>query len=250
MFMRLLTIAGSLFASSLLGLAASTPASAQIEGSKPDGIFSMPRVNDAIWDSVITQDEIKFVHRLSGAVCHAQRGDLVLAKTIDFAPDGSDSGCEYNKTDATGLSRMTLYFYTDPTLSGPQEYRSAKAAIVQNASISAVEVTEDKDEAQKCYQATVPTLAGAILEKRKADGAPSGDSQFAMGLALYDIKVPSINGRPAMGQSSLLSVYQTGDWIIKTRVTLPRDSKSYTEACRYSAFANLYMARTVSSVES
>lgn len=203
------------------------------------------KVNPANWLFINTKDGENYVHKASGAICVGNFRDLKLTAIRDYAPDGSNIGCQYDKAGEQGPSRLTVYVYTAEGLTGPKAYQGAKDAIAQLGQTTATTIIERKEEGQKCHQAVMRPLAQALLGRMKEEGAEGEEAQLGLGLALYDYDIPKINGRPAAAQTSMLSVYQTGKWIVKTRTTLPKSETSYGDACNYGGLASVALARVI-----
>ena len=79
----------------------------------------------------------------------------------------------------------------------------------------------------------------------KKEGTEGEDAQLGLGVAMYNYTIPASNGRPASAQTSMLSVYQTGKWVVKTRVTVPASETSYRDACNYGGIASVALARSI-----
>ncbi|MEP4783490.1 MAG: hypothetical protein ABJX46_02080 [Erythrobacter sp.] len=203
------------------------------------------KVDPANWLYIETENGSNYVHKSSGAICIEKFRDLKLATIRDYAPDGTNSACQYDKTTEAGLSRLTIYVYTAPGLTGPAAYQGAKDAITQFNQNTAVTVTQRKEEGQNCHKGVIQPLAEGILSRMKKEGSEGEDANLGLGIAMYDYDIPVVNGRPARQETSLLSVYQTGKWIVKTRVTLPKSETSYADACNYGGIASVGQARVI-----
>lgn len=201
--------------------------------------------NPANWLFIETENGKNYVHKASGAICVDNFRDLKLAAIKDYAPDGSNSGCQYDKNAVAGLSRLTVYFYTAEGITGPAEYSAAKRTIAQIGEATALTVTERREEAQTCHRGVIEPLGKAILARMKKEGSEGEDANLGLGLAMYDYDIPEVNGRPAQLQTSMLSVFETGKWIVKTRVTIPKSEESYAQACNYGGLASVGLAGVI-----
>lgn len=199
----------------------------------------------SIWLPVTTDKGRNYVHAKSGAICADTFRDLTLTAITDYAPDGTNSGCQYDRVDEAGLSRLTLYIYTAEGLTGPIAYKGAKDAITQFHNSTPVTVTERTAEGQQCHRGVIKPLAEAILGRMQKDGGEAKDANLGLGLAMYDYSIPARAGKPAEEQTSMLSVFQTGKWIVKTRVTLPKSENSYEAACNYGGITSVAQARVI-----
>ena len=207
----------------------------------------LPRHDDNLWLLVTTDDGgANLLHKSSGAVCPDKFRDLKLVATKDYIKDGTNSSCQFDKKTEDGLTRMTLYFYTHPDLTGPAAYKGAKNAILKQGKITAVKITEKSEDAQQCFQSFVPNLATALLERNKKDNPGKKTSKLQLGVAMFNYDIPKTASGPARSEIALLSVYQTGKWIMKVRVNLPAGETSDVDACRYAAFANIGEAGMIS----
>ncbi|MEE9433371.1 MAG: hypothetical protein V3V15_03940 [Sphingorhabdus sp.] len=206
----------------------------------------LPRHDHNLWNLIMTKDGANLVHKASGAVCPGNFRDLKLTGMKDYVKDGTNSSCQFEKNTKDGLTRMTLYFYTHPSLSSPAAFKSAKNAIFEKSKITAVKITEKREEGQKCFQSFVPNLATSILERNKKDNPGQKTDLLQLGVAMFNYDIPKTASGPAHSETSLLSVYQTGKWIVKARVNLPAGETSGVDACRYAAFANIGEASMIS----
>ncbi len=201
--------------------------------------------NPANWLPVSTDAGRNFVHIKSGAICPDIFRDLKLVRIDDHAPDGTNSSCQYQKVDESGFSRLTFYVYTAEGLTGPTAYSMAKNDITEVSKMTALTVTERKAEGQQCHRGVIKPLAEAILARMKKEGSEGQDANLGLGLAMYDYSIPARGDTPAKEQTSMLSVFQTGKWIVKTRVTLPKSEKSYEAACNYGGITSVAQARVI-----
>ncbi len=229
-------------------LAASAPALAQdgADGQTPeDAISDLVEFDPANWQLVRSEAGNSYLHKASGAACFDSLHDLELTAIVDFAPDGTNSGCQYDKIEEQKLNRLTVYVYTAEGLTGSMAYNEAKNVIRNLGKNTAITVTERGEEGQKCHQAIVPPLSKAILDRMEKEGLEGEDSHLGLGLMMYDIAIPEIDGRPAVSQTSMLSVYQTGRWVVKSRVTVPKGETSFADACNYGGFASVGLANVI-----
>ncbi|MEO9462481.1 MAG: hypothetical protein ABJ242_07070 [Marinomonas sp.] len=201
--------------------------------------------NPAMWLTVKSEIGQNYVHMASGAICSDQFRGLTLVAITDYAPDGTNSSCQYDMLGGKEFQRMTLYVYTAEGLTGPIAYKGAKQAIGQINETSAITVTERKEEGQQCHRGVIKPLAESILGRMKKEGSEGQEANLGLGLAMYDYSIPARGERPAQEQTSLLSVYQTGKWIVKTRVTMDKTENSYETACNYGGITSVAMARVI-----
>lgn len=229
---------------STTAILAATSISASAQETDPSKIFPPVsyKVNEEIWQTVETKGGLNYVHKPSGAICPDDFRDLTFSGIKDFQPTGNDSACEFEKKAEAGLSRMTLYIYQYKGLTGPVAYKTAKDSINQIGQVSNIKVTHQKGESQTCHKAIVPRLGAAILERQKKDKPDETESSVGWGVATYDFE-----SEDRGAQTSLLSVYQTGDWIVKARVTIPSSETSYADACRYAGLASIGLASVISA---
>jgi len=217
-----------------------------------DGPTVLPKIDPAIWQVKTNEGGASLVHKPSGAVCPTKFRDLKLVAVKDYIKDGTNSACQFEKGAGANLTRLTLYVYTYKNASGVAEYRGAKNAIMEYSKNAAVTITEQKEEAKKCHQSFVPIVAGAILKRNKKDNPDQKDGRLQLGVAMYHYKftdtantVVQAAGTSGRAETSLLSVYKTGKWIVKARINLPAGETSRIDGCRYIAFANLDQARVI-----
>lgn len=215
--------------------------------AKPPAAAEAPaaQYDPANWLYVETENGNNYIHKASGAICIDNFRDLKLVGIRDYAPDGTNSGCQYDKNTEAGLSRLTIYVYTDEGLTGPKAYKGARDAITQFNKSTPVTVTERKEEAKTCHRGVIEPLGKAILARMKEQGSEGEEANLGLGLAMYDYDIPEVNSRPAQQQTSMLTVYETGKWIVKTRVTIPKSDESYAQACNYGGIASVAQAGAI-----
>jgi len=203
------------------------------------GVTSLPNVNPDIWSVVPNANGAALVHKKSGAVCDQSFRDLTLTRVIDYAADGTDSSCEYTKTGPEGRSVLTQYFYQRTGRTGAQEFVGGKQAILSFRNSSAMTVTETAEEGKKCFNAVAQKLGPALLAKARQTDPDAKMESMAMGIAMFNFAIPAVQQKPASDLRSLLTVYQIGDWFMKTRVSVPAGKSGGINACRYGGLSSI-----------
>lgn len=227
-------------------LFSSTAAMAQSEEQTPVAPQKREiQYNPDNWLLAETKNGRNFVHKASGGICVDEFRDLELLQVIDYLPDGTNSSCAYGKLTDAGTSKLTIYVYTAEGLTGPIAYNNAKQSIRQIADNSGLTVSDRKEEGRACHEGVIKPLGEAILGRINEEGGEGEKASLGLGLAMYQFDIPEVDGRPAQLQTSMLSVYQTGKWVVKTRVTVPESETSYRDACNYGGIASVALARVI-----
>ena len=209
---------------------------------------SIPQVDPVAFEVVNVTSNPVIEHKQSGAQCPINLGGLSLAAAANLRPgDGTNVGCQYDRTDENGVTRLSVYIYTFDGIDAVREYHGAKAGISQIAEATALTVTEQKEAGQTCFGTLIPQVGEQVIARNALDGLAQEDSPVSLGSAVYNFDVPEVNGNPARQETSLLSVYQAGDWVVKTRVTLPgQGADSAAAACNYAGLATLTQVPLIS----
>lgn len=237
----------------ILAISVATPLAAQDQINEnpqkiappQNDIVKLPPHNKDIWTIVPTDTGAAFYHKNSRAICDARLKDLKLVAIKDYLPDGTNSSCQYEKMTKDGLSRLTLYVYTDPRISGPSEYRGAKQAILDYNKHANLSVSEDDIETKNCFGAIVPKVAEAKLAKETKNSSEPVNQTLQMGVVMFNMDIAANGNRAAYSERTLLTVYQTGKWVVKTRVTVPAGETSSIDACRYAGLPNIALMKQI-----
>ncbi|WP_162789463.1 hypothetical protein [Altererythrobacter sp. ZODW24] len=227
-------------------LALLTVSSAAVGQSVP--VYNIPKLDPVAFKVANMATKPVIEHIQSGAQCPTLLGQMQLAVTSNLRPgDGTNVGCQYDKTDESGLTRVTMYIYTYPGINGAREYQGAKAQIMQRGDASALKVEELSAVGQVCFDALIPHVGKAAMARNTVDELEQETNPVSFGTATYNFDVPAGNGQPALKQTSLLSVYQAGKWVVKTRVTLPGQGKEVAfRACELSGIATVNQVPLIS----
>ncbi|MXO89614.1 hypothetical protein [Pontixanthobacter aquaemixtae] len=203
------------FRSALLGAAFALPAAASAQSA------SLPTPDPAAFEVTQTDGDRVVAHKQSGGICPMELGGLPLAKTHNLRPsDGTNVACQYDLQQEDGLSRVTGYIYTYRGAEAESEYQAAKGAIRQVSERSAIAITEKPEWGQTCNGAISLALVAAAVNDDPDQ--PHTVNQWA---TIYHYDIPAMNGDPARSETSLLSVYEAGDWMVKTRINIPGNSE-------------------------
>lgn len=229
-------------AAAFVGLC-SSPALAQ---DSRENVRPPLKMNADHW-TMVPRDDGKFglVHKMSGAICLDTFRDLQLIEVSSFTEDGMDVACQYDKGSGLDLTRLTTYFFKRQGVDGATAYGQAFRQIQQISEMSELTAVHNKEHSQRCVSAVMPRLREAMFP----DSTPEDEEvkAFKMGVAVFDYSFTPEGAVQETKQTSLLSVFQSGEWIMKVRLTTPatENEDSYSQACNYSGLASIASAQAL-----
>ncbi len=226
-------------------IAASVPLAAQNDETPSRPVLN---VNSDHWTMLPNSDGTFAVfHNQSGAFCTDTFRELQLSDVTSYTEDGTDVSCSYQIGSGFDMTRLTTYIFQKPGLSGPMAFSQALGQIAQLAENSGLSAERNSEHSERCYNSVLPLLSDTISEQSGSDEAGNEAPEFNMGTAMFDYTFTPSGSDTQVQQTSLLTVYSFGGWIVKTRFTGPEmdQDQSYAKACNYSGLANIALATAI-----
>ena len=184
------------------------------------------------------EGERVLAHKMSGALCPRVVDGMVISALTSHSEGGNDVSCNYVADG--GAEKLTVYYYKYPDLTGPKAFSGAVAGIKQVAQTTALTVTPEAAETQRCANVLSTGLSNTLP-------LPEGQSGYPVGYYVFDQEGPETGAGSDVDQVSSLAVFEHDSWIVKVRYTRndAPDQNDYYQACGKSAFVLIQSAEAL-----